>query len=179
MEGSMDFKSFAFKTKLAWACGRLNARIEVAAERGEGFTYMYGNYGFARKYYAVMKKIYEGQGYRVAYNFEPKTNLDLPTGFGVYWCMEKVPYDDANMYNNSDYHTPIGELKLGNIRASDIKDAVRTAKILANKCGQGTVRICMSEAERLRNLAYCGEQVVHHLQTGATMDVRRDLDINK
>ena len=70
MDGSMKYKSIAFKLYLNWICGRINKKIEKAAELGNPQVIIKFNlYKIAKYYFPIITQLYEKQGYHVVYTF--------------------------------------------------------------------------------------------------------------
>lgn len=66
-KGSMQRKGPFFKARLAWMCGRINQKIEKAAELGEYKIEIHAGKKFAKRYYPVICLLYEQRGFFVAY----------------------------------------------------------------------------------------------------------------
>lgn len=68
VNGSMKHKGLFFKLKLSWMCGMINQEIEKRAEKGGMEIEIDKNSADAKQYYPIIAKLYEKQGYFVAYN---------------------------------------------------------------------------------------------------------------
>lgn len=111
-QGSMNCKGFIFKTRLAWTCGIINKLIENEAERGKVETYINRNKSFANKYYPILAKLYEKQGFFIAYE---NRNTQRNT-FRIVWNFDALQDYKKEQYINPqpwekhyDYHTKINE----------------------------------------------------------------------
>ena len=101
MRGSMERKGIIFKIRLAWICGRLNQKIEHAAEMGEGhYFYETENRNIAKMYFPLMAKFYEAEGYIVIYDEYHKS-------LGIFWDWDKLSGWKQRdfLQDYDDYHT--------------------------------------------------------------------------
>lgn len=84
MQGSTSHKGKWFKTRLAWFSGRINKKIENAAEAGKDHTTFSVKWEItARKYFPLLAQLYEDLGYYVAFSYNKQT-------FKIYWNLSRL-----------------------------------------------------------------------------------------
>jgi hypothetical protein len=84
MQGSTNYKGKWFKTRLAWFCGRINKKIENAAEVGDHYTIFFVKLeSTARKYFPLLAQFYEDLEYYVVFSYKRKR-------FEIYWDLSKL-----------------------------------------------------------------------------------------
>ena len=111
--GSEKHKGLWFKSRLIWTCGRINHLIENAAESGSIAVEIERDADFAKKYYPLIAKAYEKEGYFIAYqNRKARGKCAL----AIVWDFDRLEEDRKDWYTHlkatwkftgtMDYSTP-------------------------------------------------------------------------
>lgn len=165
--------------KLIWACGRINSFIEKAAKLGEKFVFLKYNGEFAKRNFKHMAKLYEDQGYMVAYNTSDTYDCSLPVGFGVYWDLEGLDYKQARAFNNCNYHTGVEKKYLLGKCDEDVKEDVKLVHRFIHRLVDSGYKnlILNDEATAIRNLIDYSEEIIKCLEYGTQLNFTSKIQI--
>ena len=165
--------------KLIWTCGRINSFIEKAAKFGEKFVFLEYNEEFAKRNFKYMAKLYEEQGYMVAYNTHSALGCCLPIGFGVYWDFNGLDYEQARDFNNCNYHTGIEKKYLRGKCDEDIKEDVKLVHRFIRRLNDYRFQnlILSSEMRALENLIGYSEEIIKCLEYGTQLDFTSKIQV--
>ena len=119
MQGSTSHKGKWFKTRLAWFSGRINKKIENAAEAGKDHTTFSVKWEItARKYFPLLAQLYEDLGYYVAFSYNKQT-------FEIYWDLSRLSrWDLIDLKTDWHYDHHIKIDKQENIKEKKKKNNV-------------------------------------------------------
>ena len=166
--------------KLVWMCGRINSLIEKSAALGKPFVFIVYDEEIAQKYFKYLAKLYEEQGYCVAYNTEKRLSCTLPVGFGVYWAISELSPEEGLAFNNCNYHTPMGKTYIRGLNSEKLKEAIEIAKDLIKESRDARdhrhLFLRVDQEDAMVKLTMCGEEVVNFLETGAKLQVSTKID---
>lgn len=99
--GSEKHKGFVFRMRLAWICGQINKGIEREAENGEGSTKLLASVDTGRKYFPLIAKCYEKDGYFIYY---AEKEFDKYEMF-ICWNMEELSEYETRIYTGKTYRS--------------------------------------------------------------------------
>jgi len=166
--------------KLIWACGKINSFIEKAAKLGERFVFIEYSEKFAKRNFKYLAKLYEEQGYMVAYNLHGMSGCDLPiVGFGVYWDLEGLEYKQARDFNNCTYHTGVEKKYLLGKCDEDVKEDIKLVYRFIHRLTDSGYKnlILHSEIKSLRNLIDYSEEIVKCLEYGTQLNFTSKIQV--
>ena len=172
---------FSLETaKIIWACGKINSLIEKAAKLGERFVFIEYSEKFAKRNFKYLAKLYEDQGYMVAYNLYGTSDCNLPhSGFGVYWDLEGLEYKQARDFNNCTYHTGVEKKYLLGKCDEDVKEDIKLVHHFIhrlNNCEHKNI-ILRSEMKSLKNLIDYSEEIVKCLEYGTQLNFTSKIQV--
>lgn len=178
MEGSMHKKPLPYRMRIAYLCGTLNKYINSCAMVGEGWTgVVIGNVRSAQKYFPVMARLYESQGYVVSYNIVTKGEKE--SDFTVYWDFTRCSSEEVNEFNSSQYHSCAFYRLLGNESVDRINNALKHIEdtlngIIENSTSANDYKYKYEFSGRdnpwLNTVAVCLRQIIKYMQDGKQMD---------